>query len=49
VIESARNVFGIVPSADPGHVDYVRLVDFSLNGGHFNPLAAKVEAETKKR
>ena len=49
VIEGGHGVYSITPAADLGRIDYVRLVDFNLQGGAFNPLAAKVEAETKTK
>jgi rod shape-determining protein MreC len=49
VLEKSAGVYEVVPSANVGHIDYVRLVDFSLNGGHFNPLAARIDAENRKR
>jgi len=49
VVEGAHNTYSLAPDADLGHIDYVRLVDFNLKGGAFNPVAAKLEAEAKKR
>jgi rod shape-determining protein MreC len=48
VAESARGGYAVVPAADLGRISYVRLVDFSLKGGAFNPIQSKVEAEPKK-
>ena len=44
---SRRDVYTVIPAADSGHVDYVRLVDFSLKGGTFNPVATRVESEAR--
>jgi rod shape-determining protein MreC len=49
VIETARGVYSVVPSADMGRVNYIRLVDFNLKGGAFNPVANKIQTELKKR
>ncbi len=50
VVETGRGSYSIVPAADLGRVSYVRLVDFDLKGGTFNPVAPKIQAEeTKKR
>ena len=49
VTETAHNVYNIVPLADLGRINYVRLVDFNLRGGAFNPVATKIQAEPKKR
>ncbi|MDP9127332.1 MAG: rod shape-determining protein MreC [Pseudomonadota bacterium] len=49
VVEVARGVYGVLPSADLGRINYVQLVDFHLKGGTFNPLANRIDAEAKKR
>lgn len=49
VIEGKGGVYSIAPAADLGRVNVVRLVDFNLQGGAFNPLAARIEAETKNK
>ena len=49
VVETSHGAYGLVPLADLGRINYVRLVDFNLKGGTFNPMAAKIQAETKKR
>lgn len=49
VIEGSRGAYSIAPAADLGRVNYVRLVDFHLQGGAFNPVASRVEAETKSK
>jgi rod shape-determining protein MreC len=49
VVETSRGVYSIVPAADLGRINYVRLVDFNLQGGVFNPLAAKIEAGSKAK
>ena len=43
VVEGAHGGYSIIPAADLGRVNYVRLVDFNLQGGMLNALAAKVE------
>jgi rod shape-determining protein MreC len=49
VTESSRGVYSVVPAADLGRVNDVRLVDFSLKGGEFNALETRVEDEQKSR
>jgi len=49
VQDLGHNTYAVVPAADLGRITYVRLVDFNLKGGAFNPLSAKMQAETKKR
>jgi rod shape-determining protein MreC len=49
VTEIAHGNYGMNATADLGRINYVRLVDFNLKGGMFNPLATKIQAETKKR
>ena len=49
VAESARGVYNVIPAADLGRVNYVRLVDFNLKGGAFNPVQTKIESEARKR
>lgn len=49
VIEGSRGVYSVAPAADLGRINYVRLVDFNLQGGVLNALAAKAEAETKSK
>ena len=46
-----RGEYRLAPAADIGRIDYVRLVDFNLKGGNFNPLATRIESEghDKKR
>jgi rod shape-determining protein MreC len=44
-----RGSYTVVPSADLGRINDVRLVDFNLKGGQFNPLQNRVEAEQKSR
>jgi rod shape-determining protein MreC len=48
VNETSKGSYSLVPLADLGRVNYVRLVDFNLKGGAFNPIATKVQSETKK-
>jgi len=47
--EVARGIFAVLPTADLGRVTYVRLVDFGLEGGAFNPIETRVRAESKKK
>ncbi len=42
-------VYKVSPIADLGRVTYVRLVDFDLKGGNFNPIVTRLQSETKKR
>jgi rod shape-determining protein MreC len=49
VVEMSRGVYNVVPAADLGRVNYVRLVDFNLQGGAFNPMTTKIEAGTKAK
>lgn len=49
VVETSHVSYSLVPLADLGRINYVRLVDFNLKGGTFNPIATKVQNETKKR
>lgn len=48
VAESSRGVYSVLPTADLGRISYVRLVDFNLKGGAFNPMAAKMETGGRK-
>jgi rod shape-determining protein MreC len=47
VAEAGRGTYSVVPSADLGRINYVRLVDFNLKGGAFNPIQTRIEAEQK--
>lgn len=49
VIEVAKGVLGVVPTSDLSRINYVRLVDFSLKGGAFNPAASLFDREKAKR
>ena len=49
VTEVSRGVFGIVPAASLGRINYVRLVDFHLKGGAANPIGDRIDAETRTR
>ena len=49
VVEGNHGVYSIAPAADLGRINYVRLVDFNLQGGAFNALATKIETETKNK
>jgi rod shape-determining protein MreC len=47
--EADGGVFTVIPTADLGRITYVRLVDFNLEGGVFNPIGIKKpRAESKK-
>jgi rod shape-determining protein MreC len=48
VTEIAHGNYGIVPAADLGRITYVRLVDFNLKGGNFNPIAGKIGSGLQK-
>lgn len=39
----------VVPSADLGRITFVRLVDFDLKGGAFNPIAVRTHSESPKK
>jgi rod shape-determining protein MreC len=39
--------YTVIPAADLGRISYVRLVDFSLKGGAFNPAETRLESEQK--
>jgi len=47
--EIEHGAYAVVPAADLGRVTYVRLVDFSLEGGALNPIENKLRIEGKKR
>jgi rod shape-determining protein MreC len=47
VTAAARGVYGVTPVADLGRINYVRLVDFNLQGGSFNPLQTDIESGNK--
>lgn len=49
VRDTGHGTYAVVPAADLGRVNYVRLVDFNLKGGTFNPIANKLQAEAQKR
>ncbi len=49
VTEAGRGVYNVVPAADLGRVNDVRLVDFSLKGGEFNPIKLAANAHRVKR
>ena len=49
VTDLSHGAYGIEPAADLNRINYVRLVDFNLKGGIFNPIATKIEAQKKKR
>jgi rod shape-determining protein MreC len=47
--EKEHGAYAVIPAADLGRVTYVRLVDFSLEGGALNPIETKLRAEGKKK
>ena len=49
VRETGHGNYAVIPAADLGRINYVRLVDFNLKGGAFNPIASKLQAESQKR
>lgn len=49
VVEGSHGVYSLIPAADLGRVNYVRLVDFNLQGGATNSLGARIDAEAKKK
>lgn len=49
VRDTGHGTYAIVPAADLGRINYIRLVDFNLKGGNFNPIANKLQAEILKR
>ncbi len=42
IAETSRGAVSVTPAADLGRISYVRLVDFNLKGGSFNPVASKI-------
>jgi rod shape-determining protein MreC len=48
VTEISKGVYGVIPAADLGRINYVRMVDFSLKGGVFNPLSTAFDPKSKK-
>ena len=49
VIEGGHGVYSLAPAADLGRINYVRLVDFNLQGGAFNSVTTKIDAEDKNK
>ena len=49
VRETGPNSYNLIAAADLGRINYVRLVDFNLKGGQVNPVATKLQTETRKR
>ncbi len=47
-MENGHGVYSVALSANLGRVDFVRLIDFTLNGGAFNPMAAKIASRSQK-
>jgi len=48
VAESDHGAYRVITAADLGRISYVRLVDFNLKGGEFNPIQTRIEAEQKQ-
>ncbi len=48
VSRASSGAYEMTPAADLGRINQVRLVDFNLVGGAFNPIASKIETDTKK-
>lgn len=49
VASTEHGEIAIAPMATFGRINQIRLVDFNLAGGAFNPIAAKVQAGTPSR
>ena len=49
VISTAKGAYEIAPLASLGRINQVRLVDFNLKGGSFNPMAAGIEARAHRK
>jgi len=47
VVGAQHGVYEVAPLAALGRISHVRLIDFSLQGGAFNPMAAKIDADAK--
>ncbi len=49
VVKVERGAVEVAPMAALGRINQIRLVDFNLAAGSFNPMAEKVQAETSAR
>jgi rod shape-determining protein MreC len=49
VASTARGKYEITPLADLGRINQVRLIDFHLKGGAFNPMTSRIEASATSR
>lgn len=49
VVDHGHGQYSLIPAADLARLNYVRLVDFNLRGGAFNPVASRVSAEAHGR
>lgn len=47
--DSGRGTLKVSLVADIGRITYVRLIDFDLNGGAFNSIENKIQAESRKK
>ena len=48
ITSAAHRTYEVTPLAALGRINQVRLVDFNLRGGAFNPIAAKIGASGEK-
>ncbi|NTU77257.1 MAG: rod shape-determining protein MreC [Alphaproteobacteria bacterium] len=49
ITSASRGTYEVTPLAHLGRINQVRLIDFNLAGGALNPIAAKIEADSRKR
>lgn len=49
IVDHGHNQYSVIPAADLARLNYVRLVDFNLRGGAFNPVATRVNTEARAR
>ncbi len=49
VTSAARGTYEITPLAALGRINQIRLVDFDLKGGAFNPIATGIEAKVQHK
>jgi len=47
VVGAQHGVYEVAPIAALGRINHVRLIDFNLQGGAFNPMTAKIDADAK--
>jgi rod shape-determining protein MreC len=48
VAQTAGGLYAVTPAADLGRINYVRLIDFHLKGGTFNPIENRLDRENNK-